>query len=75
MSQDFITNAPQLTAAFRQQFHDSFEIEAKLSAPVLATTVHRRGSIAGSSFTINDMGALKMKKDRLTFSGYRAFTT
>lgn len=41
MSQDFITNAPQLTAAFRQQFHDSFEIEAQLSAPVLASTVHR----------------------------------
>ncbi len=67
MSQDFITNAPQLTAAFRQQFHDSFEIEAQLSAPVLASTVHRRGSIAGSSFTINDMGALKMKKTASRF--------
>ena len=67
MSQDFTTNAPQLTAAFRQQFHDSFEIESRLSAPVLASTIYRRGSIAGSSFTINDMGALKMKKTTSRF--------
>lgn len=54
-NQDFATNAPQLTAAFAQQFHDTFETEAQLSTPLIAGTIHSRGTIKGSSFTINDM--------------------
>lgn len=47
-----------LTAAFVQQFHDGFVLATQQMESRLEQTVTSRGSIAGSSFTANDMGAI-----------------
>lgn len=62
MSQDFTTNNAMITAAFVQQFHDGFEIQAQQKESRLVQSVFNRGKIQGFSFTINDMGTLTMKK-------------
>lgn len=62
MSQDFTTNNGMITAAFAQQFHDAFEIEAQQKESRFAQTVYNRGKIVGYSYTINDMGAVEMEQ-------------
>jgi hypothetical protein len=65
------TNSAQITAAFKQQFHDSFEIACQQKTSVLESLVTSRGAIQGSSFTINDMGKLSMSQRKFAdrFSG------
>ncbi|AOA57568.1 phage capsid protein [Acinetobacter larvae] len=54
-------NQNRITAAFVQQFHDSYEVAAMQNESRLLSTVHNRGKIEGASFTINDMGQVEMK--------------
>lgn len=42
MSQDFITNNGMITAAFAQQFHDSFEIQTQQKDSRLVQSVYSR---------------------------------
>lgn len=55
-------NSAMITAAFKQQFHDSFSIACQQTTSVLENLVTSRGQIQGSSFTINDMDKLSMKQ-------------
>jgi hypothetical protein len=48
-----------ITAAFVQQFHDSFVAAAEQKESRLESTVTSRGMITGSSFTANDMGIIE----------------
>lgn len=50
----------QITAAFKQQFHDSFEIALQQKQSALESLVFSRGQIQGASFTINDMDKVEM---------------
>lgn len=56
----FDANKNMITAAFVQQFHDSFEIASQQKDSRLQATVTDRGHITGASFTINDMGTIEM---------------
>ncbi|SQC86377.1 Uncharacterised protein [Klebsiella pneumoniae] len=56
----FDTAKNMITAAFIQQFHDSFEIAAQQNDSRLQGAVYDRGNITGASFTINDMGTIEM---------------
>lgn len=56
-----IANENKITAAFVQQFHDSYEIACEQNVSRLLATVNNRGRIEGESFTINDMGQVEMK--------------
>lgn len=56
----FDANKNMITAAFVQQFHDSFEIASQQKDSRLQAAVHDRGGITGASFTINDMGTIEM---------------
>ncbi|MEQ6971036.1 phage capsid protein [Pectobacterium polaris] len=56
----FDANKNMITAAFVQQFHDSFEIASQQKDSRLQAAVHDRGQITGASFTINDMGTIEM---------------
>ncbi|KGA30240.1 phage capsid protein [Pectobacterium odoriferum] len=58
----FDANKNMITAAFVQQFHDSFEIASQQKDSRLQAAVHDRGQITGSAFTINDMGTIEMKQ-------------
>lgn len=58
----FTTNQNKITAAFVEQFHDTFEILCQQKESRLAKTVHNRGQIKGNTFTINDMGSLEMRE-------------
>lgn len=58
----FDANKNMITAAFVQQFHDSFEIASQQKDSRLQAAVHDRGMITGASFTINDMGTIEMKQ-------------
>ena len=58
----FDTAKNMITAAFIQQFHDSFEIAAQQKDSRLQAAVHDRGNITGASFTINDMGTIEMQQ-------------
>ena len=58
----FDTAKAMITAAFVQQFHDSFEIAAQQNDSRLQAAVHDRGMITGASFTINDMGTIEMNQ-------------
>lgn len=53
-------NGEMITAAFKQQFHDSFEIALQQKQSVFESLVTSRGQIQGASFTINDMGKIEM---------------
>ncbi|WP_338615540.1 phage capsid protein [Pigmentiphaga sp. CHJ604] len=46
-----------ITAAFVRQFHDSWILDAQQRESRLQATVHDSGSITGSSFTANKLGA------------------
>lgn len=56
------TNGNMITAAFKQQFHDTFELACQQKQSVLESLVTSRGSIQGASFTINDMGSVEMEQ-------------
>jgi len=49
------------TAAFKQQFHDSFESALAQKESRLQAAVIDRGQIDGSSFTINSLGTTEME--------------
>lgn len=51
-----------ITAAFVQQFHDSFVAANEQKESRLESRVMNRGSITGSSFTANDMGTIEMSQ-------------
>jgi len=51
-----------ITAAFVQQFHDSFVEDAAQKESRLEATITSRGMINGSSFTANDMGTVEMSQ-------------
>lgn len=61
MAQDMATNGAMITAAFKRQFHDAFEVKCQQTQSVLQALVKDRGPIQGSSFTINDMGLVEMQ--------------
>lgn len=56
-----MANENKITAAFVQQFHDTYDVAAQQSESRLLKTVVNRGKIEGESFTINDMGAVEMQ--------------
>lgn len=58
----FAANKAMITAAFVQQFHDSFEILSQQKDSRLQGAVHDRGMITGAAFTINDMGTIEMNQ-------------
>lgn len=62
MSQDFATNNEMITAAFKREFHTAFEMKATSTASALQVLCKDRGTINGSSFTVNDLGDLAMKE-------------
>ncbi|RZG64148.1 hypothetical protein EXE25_17585 [Acinetobacter bouvetii] len=62
MSQDFLANNGMITAAFKREFHTSFEMKATSTSSTLEVLCENRGTIGGSSFTVNDLGDLKMKE-------------
>jgi Phage capsid protein len=62
MSQDFAANNEMITAAFKREFHTAFETKARTTKSALQVIAKDRGAIGGSSFTVNDMGDLKMKE-------------
>lgn len=62
----FTANQNKITAAFVEQFHDTFEILCQQKESRLLKTVVNRGKITGNTFTINDMGGLEMR-DRTRF--------
>lgn len=62
MSQDFTANNAMLTAAFKREFHTAFEMKAASTSSALQVICKDRGVINGSSFTVNDLGDLKMSE-------------
>lgn len=60
MPQDMTTNGVAITGAFVQEFHKGYEIACQQKESRLESLVTPRGSIVGSSFTINDMGIVDM---------------
>lgn len=62
-----MVNENKLTAAFVQQFHDSYEVAAMQNESRLLKTVVNRGKIEGESFTINDMGQVEMQASGARF--------
>lgn len=61
MAQDMATNGSMITAAFKRQFHDTFEVQCQQMQSVLQVGVEDRGAISGASFTINDLGSVEMQ--------------
>ena len=64
-------------------FHDTFEVQCQQTQSALQVGVEDRGAISGSSFTINDLGAVEMQASGSRFgdtnwsvpdSGTRLFT-
>lgn len=58
----FDANKNKITAAYVEQFHNTFEIMCQQKESRLLKTVVNRGSITGASFTINDMGNVEMRE-------------
>lgn len=56
-----IANQNQITSAFIQQFHDTFDVATQQQESRLLKTVTNRGRINGASFTINDLGTVEME--------------
>lgn len=56
-----MANENKITAAFVQQFHDTYEMQCAQQESRLLKTVENRGKIEGASFTINDMGIVEMQ--------------
>jgi hypothetical protein len=57
-----MSTSATITTAFKQQFHDSFIHALQSKESFLAGTVVNRGSINGSSFTVNNIGASEMRE-------------
>ena len=55
-----MANENKITAAFVQQFHDTYEVASMQDDSRLLKTIVNRGKIEGESFTINDMGQVEM---------------
>ena len=55
-----MANENKITAAFVQQFHDTYEVASMQNESRLLKTIVNRGKIEGESFTINDMGQVEM---------------
>lgn len=53
-------NENKVTAAFVQQFHNTYEVASMQNESRLLKTVVNRGVIEGESFAINDMGQVEM---------------
>lgn len=51
-----------ITTAFQQQFHDTFIHALQSRESFLGKTVVNRGSISGSSFTVNNIGSSAMRE-------------
>lgn len=62
-----MANQNKITAAFVQQYHDSYVIAAQQNVSRLRGTVEYRGKIEGESFTINDMGSIEMQASGARF--------
>ena len=62
-----MVNENRITAAFVQQYHDSYEVAAMQNESRLLKTVVNRGKINGESFTINDMGQVEMQASGARF--------
>ncbi len=54
-------NQNKITAAFVQQFDNTYEVAAMQNESRLLKTSVNRGAIEGESFTINDMGQVEMQ--------------
>ncbi len=57
-----MSTSPTITTAFRQQFHDTYLHALQQRESFLSKTVVNRGSISGSSFTVNNIGAGEMRE-------------
>lgn len=57
-----MSTSATITTAFKQQFHDSFIHALQSKESFLAGTVVNRGSINGSSFTVNNIGSSEMRE-------------
>ena len=53
-------NENKVTAAFVQQFHNTYEVASMQNESRLLKTVVNRGVIEGESFALNDMGQVEM---------------
>lgn len=62
-----MVNENRITAAFVQQYHDSYEVAAMQNESRLLKTIVNRGKIQGESFTINDMGQVEMQASGARF--------
>lgn len=62
-----MANQNKITAAFVQQFHDTYDVAAQQNESRLLKTVVNRGKIEGESFTINDMGTVEMQASGARF--------
>lgn len=69
-----MANENKITAAFVQQFHDTYEMQCAQEESRLQKTVVNRGKIEGASFTINDMGIVEMQASGARF-GDTVWTT
>lgn len=61
-------NQNKITAAFVQQFHDTYDVVTQQNESRLLKTIVNRGKIDGESFTINDMGQVEMKASGARFA-------
>lgn len=61
-------NQNKITAAFVQQFHDTYDVVTQQNESRLLKTIVNRGKIEGESFTINDMGQVEMKASGARFA-------
>ncbi|MCJ8512246.1 phage capsid protein [Acinetobacter lwoffii] len=62
-----MANQNKITAAFVQQFHDTYDVAAQQNESRLLKTVVNRGKIEGESFTVNDMGSVEMQASGARF--------
>lgn len=62
-----MANENKITAAFVQQFHDTYEVASMQNESRLLKTIVNRGKIVGESFTVNDMGQVEMSPSGARF--------
>lgn len=55
-------NINTITAAFKQQFADSYQLALQKTESVLTPLITNAGTIQGSSWTFQDMGVVEMNK-------------
>jgi hypothetical protein len=60
-------NENKITAAFVQQYHNTYEVASMQNESRLLKTAVNRGVIEGESFTINDMGQVEMSASGARF--------